>query len=93
LKTTNQPTITTWKQYCDEVSLNGCATADGIAARPPKEDNDDEESSMFQEGDYNGHFRYTQANNCTGFPSNETCTGHFADYPCGWNSQVAQQQH
>ncbi len=79
---------TTWKQYCDEVSLNGCATNDGVASRPPIES---EEDSMFSEGSYIGHFRFTQANNCTGFPNSETCTGHFTDYPCGWNSQAPIQ--
>ena len=79
---------TTWKEYCDEVSLDGCATDDGVAARPPAEA---EETSMFKAGVYTGHFRSTDANNCTGYPNKSTCTGHFADYPCGWNSQAPQQ--
>ena len=79
---------TTWKQYCDEVSLDGCATDDGVASRPPAES---EEYSMFSEGSFIGHFRYSEANNCTGFPNDVTCTGHFTDYPCGWNSQAPTQ--
>ena len=79
---------TTWKEYCDEVSLDGCAVDDGVASRPPSEG---EESSMFKDGAYTGYFRYTEANNCTGYPNNNTCTGHFSDYPCGWNSQAPQQ--
>lgn len=46
---------------------------------------------MFSDGSYTGHFRYTEANNCTGNPANKTCTGHFTDYPCGWNSQAPYQ--
>ena len=81
---------TTWKEYCDEVSLDNCATDDGIAARPPSDEEDD---SMFADGSFSGYFRYTAASNCTGFPNNETCTGHFSDYPCGWNSVASQQQY
>jgi len=79
---------TTWKQYCDEVSLNGCTDDDGVASRLPTES---EADSMFSEGSYTGHFRYTEANNCTGFPNSVSCTGHFTDYPCGWNSQAPAQ--
>ena len=78
---------TTWKEYCDEVSLDGCSTDDGVAARPPSES---EEDSMFSEGSYTGHFRFTKANICNELGS-EPCTGHFADYPCGWNSQAPNQ--
>ena len=77
---------TTWKQYCDEVSTNGCTIPDETASRPPQEG---EESSMFSSGVYTGHFRYTEANNCTAIP--DSCTGHFTDYPCGWNSQAPNQ--
>ena len=41
-------------------------------------------------GSYTGHFRFTDENNCT---ISENCTGHFADYPCGWTSFAKQQAH
>jgi hypothetical protein len=72
---------TTWKDYCDLVSTNNCSVPDKTAQRYPKEE---EYIMMFAEGLYTGHFRYTDANNCTTWPQN--CTGHAADYPCGWNS-------
>uniref|UniRef100_A0A7S4IYQ5 G-protein coupled receptors family 3 profile domain-containing protein n=1 Tax=Odontella aurita TaxID=265563 RepID=A0A7S4IYQ5_9STRA len=73
---------TTWGDYCASVSPGGCATDDGVAARPPGDDG--EKSRMFAEGLYTGHFRATDRNNCTKYP--KTCTGHLADYPCGWTS-------
>lgn len=76
---------TTWGDYCDVVSPDGCATDDGVAKRPPSDDDDDgERSRMFAEGLFTGHFRATDKNNCTKYP--KTCTGHLADYPCGWTS-------
>jgi len=89
-ETFKRPTM--WKVYCEEVSNDGCATDDGIASRPPIDDPEEEESTMmFKDGNYTGHFRYTDANNCTGFSNNETCTGHFADYPCEYSSLAPQQ--
>lgn len=75
---------TTWKTYCDEVSLDGCASDDGVAARAPFDAF--EEESMFVEGLYIGHFRATDENDCDNF--NETCTGHFTDYPCYWTVRL-----
>lgn len=72
----------TWKDYCDEVSETKCQMPDVTAARYPKDE--EEEMRMFVDGFYRGYFRYTDANNCTLFPSN--CTGHVANYPCGWSS-------
>ena len=80
---------TTWKQYCDEVSVSNCTTNDGVAARPPR--NEVEGESMFVDGLYAGHFRATTQNNCDLNPSN--CTGHFADFPCSWGSFVTQQTY
>ena len=75
---------TTWHDYCMEVSVNNCTVDDGVAKRAPQTDG--EKQSMFQEGDYIGHFRMTDENNCT--LNNNTCTGHIADWPCGWMSYV-----
>lgn len=80
---------TTWKQYCDEVSTSECSIADDVATRPPK--NEIEDQSMFVEGLYTGHFRATEANNCTAHPF--TCTGHITDYPCAWTTKVEQQTY
>eukprot|EP00934_Nitzschia_sp_Nitz4_P004372 Nitzschia sp. Nitz4//scaffold277_size25017//9057//13286//NITZ4_008346-RA/size25017-snap-gene-0.31-mRNA-1//1//CDS//3329545341//4362//frame0 len=79
---------TTWKTYCDEVSTDGCASDDGVAVRMPTED---EQESFFAPGLYIGHFRATEENDCDQFP--DTCTGHFADFPCTWNSHMKQQAY
>lgn len=60
----------TWKEYCEEVSKKNCSTPDETARRYPEED---ESAKMFSDGFYTGHFRYTDANNCTKWPEN--CTG------------------
>jgi len=76
---------TTWKQYCEEVAAthtNNCSTPDHVAQRAPE--TEEEASRMFVEGLYTGHFRLTDANNCNLHPT--TCTGHIANYPCGWKS-------
>lgn len=78
---------TTWKQYCEEVSVTNCSVEDGVASRPPRTEG--EESSMFAEGLYTGHFRPTKKNDCD--INNSTCSGHISDYPCGWNSFINQQ--
>ncbi|CAB9508590.1 Receptor-type guanylate cyclase gcy [Seminavis robusta] len=79
----------TWKDYCDEVSESNCQEDDGVATRPPE--TEDEEMAMFAEGEYTGHFRKTDANDCVKYPHN--CTGHFADYPCGWTTPAQQQAY
>jgi hypothetical protein len=84
---------TTWGQYCAEISVNNCSAPDDVAKRAPE--TEEERQKMFASADesmhsfsetphYTGHFRYTEKNNCTLWPSN--CTGHIANYPCGWSS-------
>jgi hypothetical protein len=73
---------TTWGDYCQLVSSNNCTKPDEVALRAPADA--DEQDRMFVQGVYTGHFRYTEQNNCT--LNNETCTGHIANYPCGWSS-------
>ena len=72
---------TTWKDYCEQVSLDNCKTPNEVAQRPPLDEN--EATRMFMTDEYTGHFRYTDQNNCTLTPN---CTGHIANYPCGWKS-------
>jgi hypothetical protein len=81
---------TTWAHYCQQVSKNNCSNPDEIATRPPV---DDWESGRYFTEDevYTGYFRSTNENDCDLFPSN--CTGHIADYPCGWTSYVTSQTH
>lgn len=80
---------TTWKDYCNEVSPNGCSNSDETAQRPPL--TEEEEDRMFMEGVYRGFFRKTEENNCT--ISEENCTGHITDYPCAWGSFLEAQAH
>lgn len=80
---------TTWRDYCDEVSLDHCATDNGVAKRQPLDMT--EGDRMFVPGLYTGHFRKTEKNDCDKHPT--TCTGHIADYPCGWMSYLKQQLH
>ena len=78
---------TTWKQYCDEVSVDKCETPDDYAARYPTED---EGGSYFSgQSNYIGYFRATPQNNCTLNPT--TCTGHIVAPPCGWSSFIDSQ--
>ena len=81
---------TTWLQYCELVSEDNCENGDdGIAKRPPQ--NENEYDRMYVEGLYTGHFRKTDENDCELNPTN--CTGHIADYPCGWTSWVESQAY
>jgi uncharacterized membrane protein len=80
---------TSWKDYCEEVSATKCSDEDEVASRPPRTEG--EESSMFAEGLYTGHFRSSEKNDCE--INNSTCTGHISDYPCGWNSFIKQQTY
>lgn len=80
---------TTWKEYCDIVSPTNCTKPDSVAKRPPKDDSED--PRMHVSGIYTGYFRATEDNNCTAHP--RTCTGHIADYPCGWSSFVLPQMY
>ena len=78
---------TTWKDYCEIVSPTNCTLPDDVAQRPPQDES--EKERMFVEGLYTGHFRHTDDNNCTLNPTN--CTGHIADFPCGWISFLVPQ--
>jgi hypothetical protein len=65
---------TTWQDYCSEVSNTSCAQPDNVAQRAP----DDTEFRRYHvEGLYSGHFRKTDENNCTKWPTN--CTGHIVE--------------
>lgn len=79
---------TTWGYYCDNISKSNC-TADDSATRAPV--GEIERKKMFLENVYTGHFRETEKNNCKLHPTN--CTGHIANYPCGWSSYVQPQTH
>lgn len=66
---------TTWLQYCEEVSNSSCTIPDETAKRPPKGSFEGE--MYFSEGDYTGHFRATEKNDCSGEKAT-TCSGYFA---------------
>ena len=78
----------TWKEYCEEVSLSNCTEPDTIATRYPTSES---EKSMYYSGSdsYIGHFRLTEANNCTINPT--TCSGHIIGPPCTWSTNVDSQ--
>lgn len=78
---------TTWKDYCEQVTPDNCTTANDIARRAPADE--EEANAYFMEDIFTGHFRYTEKNNCTLNPT--TCSGFFADFPCGWASFAIQQ--
>lgn len=75
---------TTFLDYCEQVSLDNCTTPDDVAQRAPLDET--EVDRMFLKDVYTGHFRYTEKNNCTLFQDN--CTGHAANYPCGWTTNM-----
>jgi len=79
---------TTWEDYCTKVSPNNCTKPDDVAQRAPEES---EKLRMHVAGIYTGHFRATEKNDCDANP--DTCTGHFVDYPCGWDSNMIQQSY
>ena len=70
-----------------QVSPTRCQTPDGIAERAPLSDT--ERNRLHAPGLYLGHFRATEENDCDRWPQN--CTGHIADFPCGWLSNMEQQ--
>lgn len=78
---------TTWKDYCEIVSVSNCTIPDAVAHRPPLDDAD--EGNYFVQGLYTGHFRATEENDCDARPDN--CTGHIANYPCDWVSHMEGQ--
>lgn len=75
---------TTWGDYCNYVSQDGCEMGDSVASRPPADPT--EAASYFLAGDYLGHFRATEKNDCERNPL--TCTGHVMDFPCTWSFSV-----
>lgn len=82
---------TTWADYCELVSEDQCKTPDAVAARPPADEGEGGHYFFMENGEYTGHFRATEDNDCDKWPLN--CTGHIADYPCGWTSNVFQQAY
>ena len=80
---------TTWYDYCKEESSSNCTVPDNVAQRPPRDEV--ENDKMFLDGIYTGYFRKTAENDCETYPAN--CTGHIADYPCGWGSRVESQAY
>lgn len=80
---------TTWGDYCSLVSTSECTDDDGVAASKPS--SQEEAESYFWDGQYTGHFRATEKNNCTLSP--DTCTGAIIDYPCGWSTPTKSQLH
>ena len=83
---------TTWGDYCAEVSTNNCTQPDDVAQYGPPTMGDTTRMFAGEDGvAYTGYFRATDENNCTKYPTN--CTGHIADYPCGWPSFVEQQMY
>ena len=79
---------TTWLDYCTQVSTSNCSIPDNVTQRPPN-NSTDEEAQYYNEGNYIGHFRYTDDNDCELHPT--SCTGHIADFPCSWDSLVQPQ--
>ena len=79
---------TTWLDYCTQVSTSNCSIPDNVTQRPPN-NSTDEEAQYYNEGNYIGHFRYTDDNDCELHPT--SCTGHIADFPCNWDSFVQPQ--
>jgi hypothetical protein len=81
---------TTWGDYCTQVSNNNCTVPTNITQRPPR--TPEEELQYYNAGgNYIGHFRATDDNDCIAHPT--TCTGHIADFPCNWDSFVGPQLH
>lgn len=76
---------TTWKDYCQLISTSNCTVDDGVAKRPPQDES--EYDRMFVEGLFTGYFR---SNECD-LADLSTCSGHIADYPCGWSSFAESQ--
>ena len=80
---------TSWKDYCDEISISTCITPDAVAEHYPT--TKDEENMYFKEGSFTGHFRYTSQNNCT--LNRDTCTGHIVGGPCEWTTYIDAQTY
>lgn len=90
------PRPVNWQTYCDEYSLNNCATPNEVASRYPV----DTEGSSYYQGEpgdgFRGYFDMTDANRCSDNDSNvnggiTNCTGFFADFVCDWSTFAFQQ--
>lgn len=77
----------TFKVYCSLISATNCSVPDASVTRPPVKDGS-EDGKYFLLGVYTGYFHATEENDCI---KNPNCTGHYADYPCGWTSYFLQQ--
>ena len=77
---------TTWKDYCEFISLTNCTEADDVAKRYPE---NEEFGNYYSEGTFTGHFRPTKENNCTANP--DSCTGHIVAPPCTWSTNLDAQ--
>ena len=82
---------TTWEEYCTLVSKDNCTTPDETAIRAPRTTEEKGRYHVKTGGAFKGYFRNTTENDCETFPNN--CTGHIADYPCGWTSYVKPITH
>ena len=78
-----------WGEYCQTYSPTNCTVDDGVAVRLPADD--DEKAKYFQDGSYTGFFGPSEKNDCSLNP--DTCTGHIADCPCQWDSDVYSQAY
>ena len=78
-----------WGEYCETYSPTNCTEDDGVAVRLPADE--DEDAKYFQEGLFTGFFGPTEKNDCSQYP--DTCTGHIADCPCSWDSDVYAQAY
>jgi ABC-type proline/glycine betaine transport system substrate-binding protein len=90
----------TWHDYCTQISPTGChnhppihnttITTDAhIAIRPPA--TEEEGGMYFVPGQYWGYFGKTEQNDCDQHPT--TCTGHIANVPCDWTTNLVQQAY
>lgn len=79
---------TNWMDYCETVSQNNCSAPDETAARYPAEE---EKTSYFLEGSYNGYFLATDKNNCVASDSLDDCHGYLVGPPCDWTAYVESQ--
>jgi len=85
----NFPRPVTFQDYCDRVSTSGCLN-DTVATRPP-DSGGDEGGRFFVPEVFQGHFMFTEDNDCDLHP--DSCTGHITDLPCDWSTFARQQAY
>ena len=85
----NFPRPVTFQDYCDRVSTSGCLN-DTVATRPP-DSGGDEGGRFFVPEVFQGHFLFTEDNDCDLHP--DSCTGHITDLPCDWSTFARQQAY